>query len=139
LNIVPSWIKASRPSIAFVCVLASLTQSAPASGVSAYLPLNLEPEMERQIERVLILADEPILKRPFAGVARYNLATPAYSIYFGTGAQWRNILPKWDLGVDFRLAQNVARDHVLPSDPQGARPDSFYKIYTGLLYLSRRF
>jgi hypothetical protein len=75
----------------------------------------------------------------FAGVARYNLATPAYSIYFGTGAQWRNILPKWDLGVDFRLAQNVARDHVLPSDPQGARPDSFYKIYTGLLYLSRRF
>ena len=75
----------------------------------------------------------------FAGVARYNLATPAYSIYFGTGAQWRNILPKWDLGVDVRLAQNVARDHVLPSDPQGARPDSFYKIYTGLLYLSRRF
>src|ERR1700728_2471454 len=37
-----------------------------AAGVSAYLPLNLEPEMERQIERVLILADEPILKRPFA-------------------------------------------------------------------------
>ena len=30
------------------------------------MPLNLEPEMERQIERVLILADEPILKRPFA-------------------------------------------------------------------------
>jgi hypothetical protein len=75
----------------------------------------------------------------FAGVARYNLATPAYSIYYGTGAIWRNILPKWDLGVDVRLAQNVARDHVLPSDPQGARPDSFYKIYTGLLYLSRRF
>ncbi len=31
-----------------------------------YLPLNLEPEIERQIERVLILADEPMLKRPFA-------------------------------------------------------------------------
>ena len=28
---------------------------------------------------------------------------------------------------------------VLASDPQGARPDSFYKIDTGLLYLSRRF
>jgi len=26
-------------------------------------PLNLEPEVERQIERVLILADEPVLKR----------------------------------------------------------------------------
>ena len=66
MNIVLSWIKASRPAIAFTCVLALLTRAAPAEGVSGYLPLNLEPEMERQIERVLILADEPILKRPFA-------------------------------------------------------------------------
>jgi hypothetical protein len=48
---------------------------APADGVSAYLPLNLEPETERQIERVLILADEPVLKRPFA-VALVELALP---------------------------------------------------------------
>jgi Capsule assembly protein Wzi len=75
----------------------------------------------------------------FAGVARYNLATPAYSEYFGLGALWRNVLPKWDLGFDFRHAQNIARDHVLPSDPQGVRPESFYKIDTALLYLSRRF
>jgi len=75
----------------------------------------------------------------FVGVARYNLATPAYSMYYGVGVLWRNILPKWDLGADFRHAQNVARDHVLASDPQGPRPDSFYKIDTGLLYLSRRF
>ncbi|MGB6309262.1 MAG: hypothetical protein WBF89_15860, partial [Steroidobacteraceae bacterium] len=66
MNIVLSWIKASGPAIAIAGVLASLTQTASASGLSAYLPLNLEPEMERQIERVLILADEPILKRPFA-------------------------------------------------------------------------
>jgi hypothetical protein len=75
----------------------------------------------------------------FAGVARYNLATPAYSMYAGIGSQWRDILPKWDLGIDFRYAQNVARDHVLASDPQGLRPESFYKIETGLLYISRRF
>jgi Capsule assembly protein Wzi len=75
----------------------------------------------------------------FAGVARYNLATPAYSEYFGLGALWRNVVPKWDLGFDFRHAQNIARDHVLASDPVGARPDSFYKIDTALLYLSRRF
>src|SRR5258708_19232049 len=30
----------------------------------------------------------------FAGVARYDLATPAYSLYGGLGAQWRNVLPK---------------------------------------------
>src|SRR5882762_7267048 len=48
---------------------------AMAGGVTAYLPLTLEPEMERQIERVLILADEPILKRPFA-VGLVQLALP---------------------------------------------------------------
>jgi hypothetical protein len=74
-----------------------------------------------------------------AGVARYNVETPAYSIYYGLGAQWRDILPKWDLGMDLRHAQNVARDHVLKSDPQGTRPDTFYKVETGLIYLSRRF
>jgi hypothetical protein len=75
----------------------------------------------------------------FAGVARYNLATPAYSLYAGVGPQWRDILPKWDIGVDFRYAQNVARNHVLATDVQGVRPDSFYKIESGTLYLTRRF
>jgi len=75
----------------------------------------------------------------FAGVARYDLATPAYSIYAGAGGQWRNVLPKWDIGADFRYAQNVARDHVLSTDPAGPRPDSFYKIESAILYLTRRF
>jgi Capsule assembly protein Wzi len=75
----------------------------------------------------------------FAGVDRYNLATPAYSIYGGLGAQWRDVLPLWDLGVDARYAQNIARNHVLPTDVQGVRPDSFYKIQSVVGYISRRF
>jgi hypothetical protein len=75
----------------------------------------------------------------FAGAARYDAPTPAYGIYFGAGAIWRNILPNWDLAADLRHVQNAARDHVLASDPQGGRPDSFYKIDGGLFYLSRRF
>ncbi|HMI73953.1 MAG TPA: hypothetical protein VK495_04565, partial [Steroidobacteraceae bacterium] len=64
-------------NLAVLFALASIMASqAQAAGVSAYLPLNLEPEMERQIERVLILADEPILKRPFP-VALVELALPA--------------------------------------------------------------
>ena len=39
---------------------------AAARGASPYLPLNLSPEIERQIERVLILADRPITSRPIA-------------------------------------------------------------------------
>lgn len=75
----------------------------------------------------------------FAGVARYNAPTPAYSIYYGLGVLQRDVVRKWDLGFDIRHAQNVARDHVLASDPIGSRPDTFYKIDTAVLYLSRRF
>src|ERR1700688_2094043 len=62
-----------RWSLIVVGMLLAAWHVAPAAGVSAYLPLTLEPEIERQIERVLILADEPILKRPFA-VALVQLA-----------------------------------------------------------------
>ncbi len=75
----------------------------------------------------------------YAGVDRYNLATPAYSLYGGIGAQWCNLFPKWDVGMDFRFAQNIARNHVLPTDVQGVRPDSFYKIETLIAYISRNF
>ena len=75
----------------------------------------------------------------FAGVARYSLETPAYSIYGGVGVQWRDVLPKWDVGMEFRYAQNVARDHVFPTDPPGVRADSFYKIESAIAFLSRRF
>src|SRR4051812_13501255 len=47
-----------------VALLLAVPGSALARGVSPYLPLNLEPEMEAQIERVLILGDQPALTRP---------------------------------------------------------------------------
>jgi Capsule assembly protein Wzi len=75
----------------------------------------------------------------FLGANRYSLATPAYGIYGGVGVQWRNILPKWDLGFDVRHAQNIARNHVLATDVSGERPDSFYKIDSLVGYITRRF
>jgi Capsule assembly protein Wzi len=51
----------------FVAAAASLAvRVAAASGVTPYLPLNLEPEMEAQVERVLILGGKPVLRRPIA-------------------------------------------------------------------------
>lgn len=47
-----------------VFALAMLATAAHARGVSPYLPLNLSPEIERKIERVLILAGQPTLTRP---------------------------------------------------------------------------
>jgi len=39
-----------------------------ARGASPYLPLNISPEAERQIERLLVLAGEPVLTRPIPAV-----------------------------------------------------------------------
>src|SRR3982074_2329995 len=47
-------------------MLAVIPAGAWARGVTPYLPLNLEPEIESQIERVLILADKPVMRRPIA-------------------------------------------------------------------------
>jgi Capsule assembly protein Wzi len=83
--------------------------------------------------------DGPLALNLFAGIARYDLATPATSVYGGLGLQWRDLLPSWDLNLDYRYAQNVARDRVLASDVQGPRPESFYKIESVTLYVSRHF
>ncbi len=49
---------------------------AMARGVTPYLPLDLEPEMQRQVERLLLLADKPVLARPIAA-ATVRDALPA--------------------------------------------------------------
>lgn len=47
-----------------VALTISCSQIVPARGVSPYLPLNLSPRIERSIERVMILAGEPVIRRP---------------------------------------------------------------------------
>ena len=68
-----------RPAHRVLAALAAAVLGCAGRGAhaqaSAYVPLNLEPEMERQIERVLILAGEPILKRPYP-VELVKLALP---------------------------------------------------------------
>lgn len=81
----------------------------------------------------------PLALNVFAGVARYDAETPATSMYAGVGTQWRDVLPGWDMSLDFRYGQNLARDHVLASDVQGVRPETFYKIESATLYVSRHF
>jgi hypothetical protein len=51
-----------------VCLALMLLMPASvfAMGVSPYLPLNMSPDIERQIERLLILAGRPVLTRPIA-------------------------------------------------------------------------
>lgn len=75
----------------------------------------------------------------FLGAARLDLATPAYGWYLGGGVQFKELLPRIDLNIDFRYADKVARDNLLPSDPQGGSPDNFYDIAGVSVYISYRF
>ncbi|WP_129775484.1 capsule assembly Wzi family protein [Peristeroidobacter soli] len=86
----------------------------------------------------------PLAFSAFLGAARYDVATPAYGYYFGAGVQWRNILPKLDLGLDYRYADKVSRDKLLPGDfgadpARELRPDVFYDITSYTLSASYRF
>jgi hypothetical protein len=82
----------------------------------------------------------PLAFTAFLGAARYAAATPAYGFYYGAGLQWREVLPHWDLGMDYQYASKVDRLRVLPSDPQGGyRPDAYYDITLLTLYVSRKF
>src|SRR5688572_27607270 len=40
--------------------------SAYARGVSPYLPMNMSPDLDRKIERVLLLGDKPVMRKPVA-------------------------------------------------------------------------
>ncbi|HSD74244.1 MAG TPA: capsule assembly Wzi family protein [Steroidobacteraceae bacterium] len=82
----------------------------------------------------------PLALTFFVGAARYDLATPAYGYYIGLGAQWRNLVRGLDLNLDFKYADKVARDKLLPTDPgTDPRPDSFYDVSAATLALSYRF
>src|ERR1700761_2446818 len=61
-------------------LLATLPAAAFGRGVSPYLPLNLEPEMESEIERVLILGDKPVMTRPIAAATVLDALPKACSI-----------------------------------------------------------
>jgi hypothetical protein len=84
----------------------------------------------------------PLAFNAFVGASRYALATPAYGVYVGAGLQWRNVLPGWDVGLDYRTVMYAQRERDLATDPEPlatAKPDSLTSIYSWTLYLSRKF
>lgn len=85
--------------------------------------------------------NSPLALGVFLGADRYALRLPAYGIYYGVEASWRNVLPGWDLTGAFRYADSVARDNLLPSDPISPihRIDSFYDITSVTLSITRNF
>ena len=83
--------------------------------------------------------ESPLALGFFLGASRYDRETPAYGLYYGVGAHWRDLLSGWDVSLDARFAEKVGRDHLLPDDPVSERPVSYYDIYGLTLYVARRF
>jgi hypothetical protein len=86
--------------------------------------------------------DSPLAMNLFFWASRYSLNTPAFGWYFGAGPQWRNVLPGWDLEVNYKYGIKISRLRVSPTDPNPPgdyRPDAFYNVYLWTLGVSRRF
>jgi hypothetical protein len=68
-----------RALLCFLVVAAS-AGSATARGVSPYLPLNIDPYIERRIEQVLVLADHAPLTRPIPAALVLDSLTDACKV-----------------------------------------------------------
>ena len=86
--------------------------------------------------------NSPLALNVFLGASRYPVGTPAYGFYAGAGLQWRDLLPGWDVGIDYRTVIAAERERDLPTDPQPlatSKPDALYGISGETLYISRKF
>lgn len=81
---------------------------------------------------------ERLAATAFVGAARLDLPTPAYGYYFGAGVLLKDVMPSWDLGVELRLSDELARDNLLPNDPRPGFAD-FFDVTSFSVYLSYRF
>lgn len=117
--------------------------------VSARSDLGVRLEVDRMDDEILLAVRaldyryrfaNPLALGLFVGAARYDVATPAYGYYLGGGVQWRDIMPGFDMEVDVRYGDKIARDKLLSTDPPAdPRPDVFYDISSAALSLSYRF
>jgi capsule assembly protein Wzi len=105
---------------------------APASwaarGVSPYLPVNLSPEMERQIELVMILADRPITSRPIAAATVLEALPAACRIDAALCTRVRRYLDRYmhKVGLAEASVEVAAHDGAITPLPNqhGASSDS---------------
>lgn len=79
--------------------------SAVGRGVSPYLPLNLSPDIERQIERVLVLAGKPVVRRPIPAAVVLDALPAACAIDLMLCERVENYLKLYQRNAGITLLQ----------------------------------
>jgi hypothetical protein len=78
----------------------------------------------------------------FLGFGRYDVELPAYGYYWGLGAQYMDVFPRWDIGFDLRHYEKLSRDKTLPTDPPASaegHPRMYFDVDSMSLYVSYRW
>jgi Capsule assembly protein Wzi len=126
-------------------VLWIASPEAGASGASPYLPLNLSPEIERQVERVLVLGGHAVLTRPVPIATVLEALPKACKRDAVLCRQVKRYLNRYfgQYGVTEGSVEVAAPTHSTTTDPnqRGERLDSpfdasvvaFYRPYDHLL------
>jgi len=124
--------------LCLVIILLTPTVVSPI-GVTPYLPLNLSPEIERQIERVLILAGKPVMTRPIAIETVLDALSEARKVDEALCIKVKRYLKRY--AEHYGMAQlraEVAADtadsaQVLPNQ-HGKRSDSSWQVSADVFY-----
>ena len=93
-----------------------------ARGASPYLPLKQSPRIERQIEKVLMLADKPVLRRPIAAATVLDALPRACEIDEALCSEVREYLQRFMKGSGITLLEVQAA--ASSGDSQRTLPNS---------------
>src|SRR5215471_1459151 len=108
-------------------------------GVSPYLPLNMAPEIERDIERVLILGDVPAMRRPIPAAIVLDALPKACAIDEELCRRVNNYLRRYMADFGFTQLQvggalvNGSSKSVLPNQ-HGMTADSSWSAIGSAYY-----
>lgn len=118
--------------------------------VSARSDLGVRVEVDQVADRTLVSLraldyryrlGRKLALGAFFGVGRYDITLDAHGYYMGGGVQYRDVLPGWDIGLDYRYYDKLNRDKGLPGDPESnpGLPRRYIDVHGFSLYMSKRW
>src|SRR6185437_7322158 len=107
-------------------------------GVTPYLPLNLDPDVENAIERVLILGDKPVMSRPIRAVLVLEALPKACEVDRPLCDRVRRYLDRYmqEAGVQFislSAAATTGSSNITLPNQHGTKAQSPYEV-SGAVY-----